>query len=109
AGYVAKTILLLVIAALLAYALAPLVRFLERVMPRFLSILFVYLIVLGGIGALLYLVVRTTSNQLISLSGYLQGLLTPGNSGHLSPLEQTLVSFGISSSQVASFRTQLIT
>src|ERR1051326_316575 len=63
AGYVARTILLLVIATLLPYALSLLVTLLARVVPRFLAILFVYLIVLGGIGTLLYLIVRTTVDQ----------------------------------------------
>jgi predicted PurR-regulated permease PerM len=108
AGYVTRTILLLVIAALLAYALAPLVTFLERVVPRFLAILIVYLVVLGAISALLYLVVSTAIKQTTSLAGYVSGLLTPNNTGHLSPLEQALNSFGISSSQIAAFRAQLI-
>jgi len=39
AGHVIQTLLLLTISALLAYALAPAVKFLERVLPRFLAIL----------------------------------------------------------------------
>jgi predicted PurR-regulated permease PerM len=108
AGYVTRTILLLVVASLLAYALAPMVTFLERVVPRFLAILIVYLIVLGAISGLLYLVVSTAIEQTTSLAGYLNSLLTPTSSGHLSPLEQALNSFGISPSQIASFRAQLI-
>jgi predicted PurR-regulated permease PerM len=108
AGHVTRAILLLVIAALLAYALAPLVTFLERVIPRLLAILVVYLVVLGGISALLYLVVSAAVGQITSLSGYLGSLLTPQSGGHLTPLEQTLMSFGISSSQIASLRAQLI-
>ena len=46
AGHIARTLLLLVVAALLAYALAPGVKLLERVMPRFLAILIMYIIVL---------------------------------------------------------------
>src|ERR1700730_3950210 len=92
AGYVARTILLLVIATLLAYALSPLVTLLERVVPRFLAILLVYLIVLGGIGTLLYFIVRTTVDQIVSLSNFLGVALTPGQNGHPSALEQTLTS-----------------
>ena len=36
-------------------------------------------------------------------------LLTPGKSGQLTPLEQTLRSFGISQSQIASARVELNT
>src|SRR3989440_132633 len=107
AGHVIQTLLLLTIAALLAYALAPAVKFLERVMPRFLAILIVYLLILGALGALLYLIVSTAIVQFVSLSGYVRFLLTPGKSGQLTPLEQTLRSFGISQSQIASARDQV--
>ena len=108
AGYVARTILLLVIATLLAYALSPLVTLLERVMPRFLAILLVYLIVLGGIGTLLYFIVRTTVDQIVSLSNYLGVALAPGQNGHPSALEQTLLSLGISQDQITSARSQVV-
>ena len=61
AGHVIQTLLLLTFAALFAYALAPAVKLLERVMPRFLAILIVYLIVLGALSALLYLIVSLLS------------------------------------------------
>src|SRR5947209_7160138 len=83
AGHVIQTLLLLTLAALLAYALAPAVRFLERVMPRFLAILIVYLIVLVVLSALLYLIVSTAIMQAVSLSDYVRFLLTPSKSGQL--------------------------
>ena len=107
-GYVARTILLLVIATLLAYALSPLVTLLERVVPRFLAILLVYLIVLGGIGTLLYLIVRTTVDQIVSLSNFLGVALAPGQNGNPSALELTLRSFGISQDQITSARAQIV-
>src|SRR6266700_1227236 len=108
AGHVIRTLLLLTFAALLAYALAPAVKLLERVMPRFLAILLVYLVVLGALGALLYLIVSTAIVQVISLSDYVRFLLTPGKSGQLTPLEQTLRSLGLSQSQIASARDQVV-
>jgi predicted PurR-regulated permease PerM len=108
AGHVIQTLLLLTFAALLAYALAPAVKLLQRVMPRFLAILLVYLVVLGALGALLYLIVSTAIVQVISLSDYVRFLLTPGKSGQLTPLEQTLQSLGLSQSQIASARDQVI-
>ena len=108
AGHVIQTLLLLTFAALLAYALAPAVKLLQRVMPRFLAILLVYLVVLGALSALLYLIVRTAIVQVISLSDYVRFLLTPGKSGQLTPLEQTLRSLGLSQSQIASARDQVV-
>src|ERR1700737_3385678 len=78
AGHIIQTLFLLIIAALLAYALAGVVKLFERAMPRFLAILIVYLLVLGAIVALLYLVVSAAIEQFVSLSAYVQHLLTPG-------------------------------
>src|SRR5947209_11006340 len=108
AGHVIQTLLLLTFAALFAYALAPAVKLLERVMPRFLAILLVYLVVLGALGVLLYLIVSTAIAQVISLSDYVRFLLTPGKGGQLTPLEQTLRSLGLSQTQIASARDQVI-
>ena len=108
AGHIATTILLLIIAMLLAYALAPAVGILARVMPRFLAILIVYLIFLGGIGGLIYLIIRTAVDQVSSLSHYVNFLLTVGKGNRVSPLEQFLNSLGISSSQIDSYRNQII-
>ena len=108
AGHVIQTLLLLTFAALFAYALAPAVKLLERVMPRFLAILLVYLVVLGALGVLLYLIVSTAIVQVISLSDYVRFLLTPGKGGQLTPLEQTLRSLGLSQSQIASARDQVV-
>jgi predicted PurR-regulated permease PerM len=107
-GHIIQSLLLLTVAALLAYALAPAVKFLERGMPRFLAILIVYLIVLGAISALLYLIVSTAIGQISSLSDYVRFLLTPGKNGQLTPLEQTLKSFGVSQSQIDAARTQVV-
>lgn len=108
AGHVIQTLFLLTLAALLAYSLAPVVKLLERVMPRFLAILIVYLIVLSALSALLYLIVRTAIVQFVSLSGYVRFLLTPGENAQFTPLEQILQSFGISQSQIASARDQVV-
>src|SRR5205823_3556752 len=108
AGHVIQALLLLTFSALLAYALAPAVKVLERMMPRFLAILLVYLVILGALSALLYLIVRTAIVQVVSLSDYVRFLLTPGKSGQLTPLEQTLQSFGLSQSQIASARDQVV-
>ncbi len=107
AGHITRTIIVLVISALLAYALAPAVSLFQRVMPRFLAMLLVYLVVLIGIGALVYFIVRTAVGQVTSLSNQVVALLTPGSNG-LSPIEKTLQSLGISQTQINSVRDQLI-
>jgi predicted PurR-regulated permease PerM len=84
------------------------VKLFERIMPRVVAILLVYLIVLGAISALLYLIASAAIGQVISLSHYVGFLLTPSSTGQLTPLEQTLRSFGISQSQIASAREQIV-
>ena len=108
AGHIARTLLLLVLAALLAYALAPGVKLLERVMPRFLAILIMYIVVLGVVSLLIYFVVSTAIQQVGTLSTFVQYWLTPKSNGQLTPLEQFLQSFGISQSQIVSARNQII-
>ena len=108
ASHIASTILLLILAALLAYALAPGVKLLERIMPRFLAILIMYIVVLGVVSLLIYFVVDTAIHQVGTLSTFVQYWLTPKNNGQLTPLEQFLQSFGISQSQIVTARTQII-
>ncbi len=107
AGHIAHTILLLIIAGLLAYALAPGVKLFQRFMPRFLAILIVYLLVLGAVSFLFYLIVTTALEQVRLLAATIQKMLMPSSTGQLSPQEQALRSFGISPEQIATLRTQL--
>src|SRR6266699_2057794 len=83
ASHIIRSLLLLAIAALLAYALVPAVKLLERVMPRFLAMLIVYLIVL-------------------------RVFLAPGRNGQLAPFMQTLLSYGITQDQIIAARQLLV-
>jgi predicted PurR-regulated permease PerM len=107
-GYVTRTVIILIIASLLAFALAPAVKFLSRFMPRFLAILIVYLVILSGISFLIYLTISTAASQVGSLVTNLQGLTTSGQHGQLTPVEAFLGRFGISQSQIASVRSQIV-
>ncbi len=108
AGHIIRTLLLLIIASLLAYALAPLVKIFARVMPRFLAILIVYLVVLSAISVLLYFITATAISQFASLAHYLQYYLTPAGNNQITPLESLLRSFGVSQAQITSARDQII-
>ncbi|GCE05333.1 AI-2E family transporter [Dictyobacter aurantiacus] len=108
ASHIARALLLLIIAAILAYAIAPAARMLERFMPRFAAIAIVYLIVLGAISTFIYFAIATTIHQAGSLSRELMDLLSP-RQGRTTPLEQALIHYGISPDQIAQARHQLIT
>jgi predicted PurR-regulated permease PerM len=104
AEHIIRSLIVLAIAALLAYALAPAVKQFERVMPRLLAILIVYLIVLGGLSVLLYLVIHTIFREAIELRVF----LSPGRNGELAPIMKVLMMYGISQDQILLARQQLV-
>lgn len=108
AGHIIRSLLILAIAALLAYALSPAVKLLQRFMPRLLAVLLVYLLVLSGLSLLIYLIISNAVHQIFELSHFLRAGLTSSGSGQPTPLEQTLISFGISQSQINDARQQII-
>jgi predicted PurR-regulated permease PerM len=107
-GYVRSTLVLLAIAALLAYALYPAVKLLQRVMPRPVAVVLVYLVALSGLSAMLYLLARTTIDQVISLTHYVQSLLNAGGNNQLTPFLETLNRLGFSQEQLRATGQQLV-
>ena len=107
AGHIIRSLLILILAALLAYALAPGVRILRRFMPRFLAILIMYLIVLGAISLLVYFIARAAVQQTVSFAGNIPSLLNLGTSDTSNPIEQTLANFGITHAQLVTARQQV--
>ncbi len=108
AGHISRTIILLVVAALLAYALAPAVAFFERFMPRFLAMVLVYLVVLTGISALGYFIVSAAVDQIKSLSTFITDLLSTNSENNiLSSLEGVLRPFGVTTTQLSNLGQQL--
>jgi predicted PurR-regulated permease PerM len=109
AGHVIWTLLLLFVAALLAYALVPLVTIFQKVMPRFLAILLVYLIVLVLACLLFYYIVITAIHQVQQLIQYIQYLTTtPAGKKQIADVEGALQSIGISQAQLTAARDQII-
>lgn len=108
ASHIIRAILLLAIAALFAYALAPVVKLLERLLPRALAILIVYLVFLTLISVFFYIMVNTAIEQTFSLTRQVRILLSPGPNGELSPLEQIVGRFGITPEQIVAARQQII-
>ena len=94
-----RSILVVIVAALLAFALTPAVKLLQRFMPRILAVFIVYLVVLGGISLVLYEIVSTTIGQISSLATSIQGLLTTQGQQQ-PPLLQFFQRFGITSEQL---------
>ncbi|GCE28261.1 hypothetical protein KDA_37450 [Dictyobacter alpinus] len=108
AAHIIRALLLIVIAALLAYALAPGVRWLEKYIPRPFAIVAMCLLSLAILGGIFYFVAITALHQFSSLSRFFDFLLSPKN-GNRSPLEQTLISLGITPDQIVQVRQQVVT
>lgn len=108
AGHIIRMLLILVIAALLAFAVAPLVKILQRTMPRFLAILIVYLFVLSGLSFLLYMIVRTAIEQGTALAAQAHHLLSPEGQQQLKVIEQPLIALGIPPEQLAAIPEQIL-
>ncbi len=107
ASHIVTSLLILAIAALLAYALAPGVRFLQRFMPRFVAILIMYLIVLGAVSLLVYFIARAAVQQTVSFARDIPSLLNLGTGDTSNPIEQTLAGFGITHAQLVTARQQI--
>jgi predicted PurR-regulated permease PerM len=107
AGHIIGTLLVLAIAVLIAYALTPLVAVLRRWIPWPFAILIVYLIFIGLLGLLFFVIIDTAVSQALPLVTRIQKFLTPGVNGGNSPLVDFLANFGITSEQLTAFINQL--
>lgn len=107
ASHITTSLLIFAVAALIAYAIAPMVALFRRFIPRALAILAAYLIVLILLGLVFYLIISTMITQLSGLAQNVSVLLTPtGNSGN-SPLIGILLRIGLTDSQIQSIAQQL--
>ncbi len=103
AGYIARSLLVMTVAALLAFALTPAVTFLQRWLPRWLAVIIIYLFVLSGISLLFYELVNTSIGQISALAGNVQQLLTTNGQKQLIPFYQFFERFGVTPDQLRSF------
>ena len=106
ASHITTTILIFIVASLIAYAIIPVVELCQRVMPRALAIVLVYVVVLGLLGMVLYFIIKTMVVQLSNLAQSVEVLLRPNN-GHVSPLVRILNDFGLSNNQIDNLASQL--
>jgi predicted PurR-regulated permease PerM len=95
------------VAALLAYAIAPIVRLLTRRMPRPLAIAVTYVLAVGVLGLVLYVIVMTAVTQLIGFAHQISLLLAPGKTQAASGLATALSKVGISVTQLQALGNQL--
>lgn len=102
------TLILLIAAGLMSYLIYPLVLILQRIMPRFLAIVVVYLVGLSALSFLLYNMVVSVIDQLTSFVLNFQYLLSPQGQAQLQPFIETLNKLGISQDQLTAFGQQIV-
>jgi predicted PurR-regulated permease PerM len=107
-AHVAHALLVVLVAALLAYALSPAVTLLARYVPRWLAILVVYLAVVSAFGAIGYLVITTAVDQITALTHQITLLLSPSANATNSPLLRRLHSLGITQEQIRVVGDQVL-
>nr|MBA2679002.1 AI-2E family transporter [Ktedonobacteraceae bacterium] len=107
-GRIAQAVLLLAIGALLAYTIYPLVKWLQRFIPRALAVTVVYLIVLAAISLLIYFVAITFIEQARSLIQYVQGVINGDRTNQLQPIFDALQQFGVTQEQLKQFGQQIL-
>lgn len=101
ASHVAAALLILIVAALLAYALAPLVSFAQRALPRPLAIGLVYIMVFGALLLVLYVSLRSAIDQFSSLAQTIESI-----DPHV--ITETLLRLGLTQAQIDSLGNQII-
>jgi predicted PurR-regulated permease PerM len=107
AGHLIGTLLVLAIAALIAYALAPVISLLRRWLPLPIAIAIVYLVFVGLVLLLVSVIVDTAIQQVGPLSDRIGLLLTPGSSSNAS-LVDLQHQLGITDQQLRDFRNGLV-
>lgn len=107
AGHLIGTVLVLAIAALIAYALTPVVAILRRWIPWPLAIAIVYLVFIGLLALLFSVIVETAIGQAGPLADRIKALLTPAGPSGTSPLVDFAHQIGISDDQINNLRDTL--
>src|SRR5947209_12454822 len=101
-----SAVVLLLLGATIATVIHPIAAWLSRVMPRPLAITVVYVILVLGLGILLYFVVNIVLDQVRSLIHYIQSLTNAGGNSQLQPIIDTLQRFGVTQTQLRSIGQQ---
>ena len=100
ASHLVRPLLIVVLAALLAYAVSPAVRLLARAVPYPLAIVLIYLLLVGLIGGVGYLFVANVTTELAALTEQITHLLSSPSAGAPTVLVQQLEQFGLSQQQI---------
>src|ERR1700730_10331781 len=94
---IAGAVILLLVSALLAYIIYPLVQFLQRRLRRSLAISVAYLLIAGALAGVMDIATSALIEQSTSLAQSIQFLLIPAGKRQMQPLIDFLGKLGITS------------
>src|SRR6266699_5877363 len=104
---IAGAVILLLLSALLAYIIYPLVQLLHRRLLRSLAIGVAYLLVAVALAGGMFIVASALIQQSTSLVHSIQFLLSPAGERQIQPVIDFLGKLGITKDQVAQVKNQL--
>jgi predicted PurR-regulated permease PerM len=104
---IVTAVIVLMLSALLAYFIFPLVQFLQRRLTQPLAIFVAFLLVAGVLAVIMCIVASSLSPQVASLVKSIRFLLSPAGERRIQSLTDLLGKFGISKDQVGQLKNQL--
>lgn len=107
-GLIEGAVVLLLLSALSAYLIFPLVQLFQRRLPRALAIVLSYLLVAGVLAVVVLILISSLIQQSNTLVHYIQFLLSPAGKRQLQPLIDWLAKVGVTKDRVLQFENQLL-
>lgn len=107
-GTIGTPVVLLLLAAIMAYVLDPLVKVLSRFMPRALAIALVYLLVFGALFFMVYFMLAVVIAQLTALIHTVQLFFQDYQQGKYPQFTSFLTAIGVTPEAINSSKQQLI-
>ena len=107
-GIIAIPLILLLIAAIIAYVLSPFVKRLSRFMPRALAITLVYLLIFGTLVFAVYFLLAVFIAQLTGLIHTLQIFFADYQKGKYPQLTSFLAALGVTPQSITSSEQTLL-
>jgi predicted PurR-regulated permease PerM len=101
-GHVARTVLLVALSGIIAFALTPLASYLARWTPRPVALAAAYVVGVGAFFGILVYVVATTASQVTALVGDL-----PAYAAQLQKLEPQVATLGLPAESVANIQQRI--
>ncbi len=101
-------VIVLLLSALLAYFIYPLVQFFQRRLTRPLAIAVAFLLIAGILAVVMFIMASSINPQVASLAKSIQFLLSPAGERRIQSYIAFLGKFGITKDQVDQLKNQLL-